>query len=64
MDWDKTKKVAADEAKEDAAEIAKVKSVEAQREAEMLDVDASVQIAQEYSCRRARDFSRLMARRF
>ncbi len=45
VDWDKTKKVAADEAKEDAAEIAKVKSVEAQREAEMLDVDASVQIA-------------------
>lgn len=45
VDWDKTKKVEADEAKQDAAEISKVKHEESQRQAEMLDIDASVQIA-------------------
>ncbi|HWF38456.1 MAG TPA: hypothetical protein VG322_08050 [Candidatus Acidoferrales bacterium] len=45
VDWDKTKKVAADEAKEDAAEIGKVKHEESERQGELLDVDASVQIA-------------------
>lgn len=45
VDWDRTKSVAADEAKRDASAVAKVKSEEKQREAEMLDVDASVEIA-------------------
>ena len=45
VDWDKTQKVEAEEAKEDAAAIAKVKSVESQRQAQLLDVDASVEIA-------------------
>lgn len=45
IDWDKTKKVEAEEAKEDAAAISKVKSVESQRQAQLLDVDASVEIA-------------------
>jgi hypothetical protein len=45
VDWEKTKKVEADEAKDEATAVAKVKHEEAQRQAEMLDVDASVQIA-------------------
>jgi hypothetical protein len=45
VDWEKTKRVEADEAKLDALAVAKVKSVEKQRQAEMLDVDASVEIA-------------------
>ena len=45
VDWDKTKKVETEEAKEDAAAISKVKSVESQRQAQLLDVDASVEIA-------------------
>jgi hypothetical protein len=45
VDWDKTKSVASDEAKGDASAVAKVKSEEKQREAEMLDIDASVEIA-------------------
>ena len=45
VDWDKTKKVEAEEAKQGAAAIAKVKSLESQRQAQLLDVDASVEIA-------------------
>jgi hypothetical protein len=45
VDWDKTKKVAAEEAQQDAAAVAKVKSLESQRQAQLLDVDASVEIA-------------------
>jgi len=45
VDWDKTKKIEADQAKQDAATVAKVKSQESERQAELLDVDASVEIA-------------------
>jgi hypothetical protein len=45
VDWDKTKSVAAEEAKRDAAAVSKVKSQEAARQAEMLDIDASVEAA-------------------
>src|SRR5579871_4172476 len=45
VDWDKTKSVEADEAKQDASAVAKVKTEEKQRQAEMLDIDASVEIA-------------------
>src|SRR5579872_4999071 len=45
VDWDKTKKIAADEANEQASEISKVKHAESERQAELLDVDASVEIA-------------------
>ena len=45
VDWDKTKKIEADQAKQDAATVATVKSQESERQAELLDVDASVEIA-------------------
>jgi len=45
VDWDKTKSVEVDEAKRDAAAVAKIKSQETQRQAEMHDIDASVEAA-------------------
>lgn len=45
VDWDKTKKVAADEAQSDAAEVAAAKDREKKRNAEPLDIDASVEAA-------------------
>jgi hypothetical protein len=45
VDWDKTKKIAAEEAREDAAEVAAVRDREAKRNAEPLDIDASVEAA-------------------
>ncbi len=45
VDWDKTKKVAADEAARDATFVAKARATEAERTAEPLDIDASVEAA-------------------
>ena len=45
VDWEKTKRVEAEQANNDAAAVAKMKSTEAQRQAELLDIDASVEIA-------------------
>jgi hypothetical protein len=45
VDWDKTRKVAADEAARDATFVAKARATEAQRSAEPLDIDASVEAA-------------------
>lgn len=45
VDWDKTKKIAEEEARQDAAVLAKERKVEAQRSAEPLDIDASVEAA-------------------
>lgn len=45
VDWEKTKAVAAAETQEEDAAIAKVKKEEAERQAPLLDVDASVEIA-------------------
>ena len=45
VDWDKTKKVAEDEAGRDAAAVAKARATEAKRHAEPLDIDASVEAA-------------------
>jgi hypothetical protein len=45
VDWEKTKSVAAEEAKRDADAVAKAKSQERAREAQLLDIDASVEAA-------------------
>ncbi|HVB57264.1 MAG TPA: hypothetical protein VNE63_12700 [Candidatus Acidoferrales bacterium] len=45
VDWDKTKKVAAEESARDAAAISKVEVQEAERNAAPLDIDASVEAA-------------------
>jgi hypothetical protein len=45
IDWDKTKKVAEDEAARDATVVAKAKATEEVRRAEPLDIDASVEAA-------------------
>jgi hypothetical protein len=45
VDWDKTKKVAEEEASRDAAVLAKARATEAERHAEALDIDASVEAA-------------------
>jgi hypothetical protein len=45
VDWDKTKKVAADEVARDATFVAKARATEAKRTAEPLDIDASVEAA-------------------
>jgi hypothetical protein len=45
VDWDKTKKIADDEAKRDAALVAKERATYAERHAEPLDIDASVEAA-------------------
>jgi hypothetical protein len=45
VDWDKTRKVSDDEAKKDAAVVAKARATEAERHAEPLDIDASVEAA-------------------
>lgn len=45
VDWDATKKAAAAEAKAEAATVAKVKQQEEERNPQVLDVDASVEVA-------------------
>lgn len=45
VDWDATKKTAADETQRKAALIAKVRAAEVARRAEAMDVDASIEIA-------------------
>jgi hypothetical protein len=45
VDWDKTKKVAEDDAKRDAAVVAKARTTEAARRSEPLDIDASIEAA-------------------
>jgi len=45
VDWDKTKKVAEEEVHRDAAVVAKARAIEAERHAEPLDIDASVEAA-------------------
>ncbi len=45
VDWEKTKTVAGEEAKRDAAAVAKAKSQEVARQAQTLDIDASVEAA-------------------
>jgi hypothetical protein len=45
VDWDATKKVAADEAQHDAAVVAKVHTQEAARIVQPLDIDASLEVA-------------------
>jgi hypothetical protein len=45
IDWDATKKAAADEAARKAATIAKVHAQEAQRGSDVTDIDASIEIA-------------------
>jgi hypothetical protein len=45
VDWDKTKKVAADEAQEDAAQVAAARAREIKQNAGTLDIDASVEAA-------------------
>lgn len=45
IDWGKTKSVEADEASRDAAAVAKARSAEVERQAELLDIDASVELA-------------------
>lgn len=45
IDWDATKKADADEAKRKAAMIAKVHAQEAQRGGDVMDVDASIEVA-------------------
>lgn len=45
VDWDATKKVEAEEAKRDAAALAKVHKQEEARRAEPLDIDASLEVA-------------------
>jgi hypothetical protein len=45
VDWDATKKIAADETQRKAALIAKVRAAEVARRADAMDVDASIEIA-------------------
>jgi hypothetical protein len=45
VDWDKTKKVAADEAQEDAAQVAAARAREIKQNVGTLDIDASVEAA-------------------
>jgi hypothetical protein len=45
VDWDKTNRIAAEEAQRDAAAVAKVKSQELARQGDTLDIDASVEAA-------------------
>jgi hypothetical protein len=45
VDWDKTKKVADDEAARDATFVAKARDTEEKRRADLLDIDASVEAA-------------------
>jgi hypothetical protein len=45
VDWAKTKSVEVDEAKRDAAAVSKIKAQETQREADLLEIDASVEAA-------------------
>ena len=45
VDWDKTKKVAAEQAASDASAISRVKAEEAEHNPQLLDIDASVEVA-------------------
>jgi hypothetical protein len=45
VDWDSTKKIEADEAKRNAAIIAKAHAVDVARNSEMMDIDASIEVA-------------------
>jgi hypothetical protein len=45
VDWDATKKVEGEQAKQDDALVAKLKNQEAERKAEVLDIDASLEAA-------------------
>ena len=58
VDWDATKNTEAEEARRDAAVIAKVNTQEKARNTELkLDIDASLEAAPAFFCRRAKGSS-------